>query len=75
MEKPCVDISEYPITEICEFAVYDSYLEFIKKWRYLYKNQSFLDELRKESIEKAKKYFTPKPITDYFLRKIKEKCY
>ena len=73
MEKPCIDVSEYPITEICPFAVYNFYLEFIRKCRFLYKNQNFLDKIRKESIEKAKKYFTSKPIANYFLQKIKEK--
>lgn len=73
MEKPCIDVSEYPITEICDFAVYNSYLEFIKKCHYLYKNQAFLDKLRRESFEKAKRYFSPKPIANYFLQKIKEK--
>jgi len=74
MEKPCIDVSEYPITEICDFAIYNSLFEFIEKARYLVKNQQFLDNLRKESFEKAKRYFTPKPITRYFLQKTKEKC-
>ena len=72
MSEPCIDVSEYPVTEICNFAVYDSYFEFIKKCRYLYKNQLFLDKLRIESFELVRKYFYPKPITSYFLKKIKE---
>jgi hypothetical protein len=73
MSKPCIDVSEYPLTEICDFAVYGSYFEFIKKCRYLYKNQSYLDELRKQAFEKAKKYFTSKSIANYFLRNIVKK--
>ena len=72
MSKPNIDVSEYPITEICEFAVYNSYTELIKKCRYLYKNQSFLDKLRKQSFERAKKYFTSKPLANYFLMQIKK---
>ena len=74
MSNPCIDVSEYPITEICEYAVYKSYFDFIKKCRYLYRNQPYLDELRKQAFERSKKYFTPKPIANYFLNKIKEKC-
>lgn len=72
MSKPNIDVSEYPLTEICDYAVFKSYFDFIKKCRYLYKNQSYLDELRKQAFERSKKYFTPKPVANYFLKKIKE---
>lgn len=72
MSRPNIDVSQYPLTEICQFAVYDSYLELLKKCRYLYKNPRLLDELRVKTFERAKKYFTPKPLANYFLRKIKE---
>ncbi len=72
MSKPNIDVSEYPITEICNYAVYGSYLEFIQKCRYLYNHQDFLDKLRRDSFERSKKYFTPKPIANYFLKLIKE---
>lgn len=72
MRRPYTDVSEYPITEICEYAVYDSYLGFIRKCRYLYKNQDFLEKMRKESFEKSKKYFTEKPIANYFLKIIND---
>lgn len=72
ISKPNIDVSEYPLTEICEFAVFNSYFEFIRKWRELYKNPSFLDELRIKTFERVTKYFSPKPITNYFLKKIYE---
>lgn len=72
MRRPYTDVSEYPITEICEYAVYDSYFDFIKKCRYISKNPEFLDKMRKESFEKAKKYFSEKPIANYFLKVIND---
>lgn len=72
MSRPNIDVSEYPITEICPFAVYDSYREFIEKCRYLYKNQPYLDKLRLEAVNKAIKYFSPAVLARYFLSKIYE---
>lgn len=72
MSKPCIDVSEYPLTEICDYAVYNSYFDFIKKWQYLYKNPSFLDELRVKAFKNAIKYFSPKPIANYYLMRIKD---
>ena len=74
MSKPSINVSEYPVTEICNFAVFNSYSEFIRKCRYLFKNQLFLDRLRQETYKKTLRYFSPKPLADYFLKKIKEKC-
>ncbi len=70
MKKPCIDVSEYPLTELCQYAVYNNYFDFIKKCRYLYKHPDVLDKLRRDAFERSKKYFTPKPIANYFLKKI-----
>jgi hypothetical protein len=70
LAKPEIDMSEYPVTEICDFAVLDSYLEFVKKCRFLYLRPSSLDKLRLAAVERAWKYFSPVPIARYFLAKI-----
>lgn len=72
VSKPCIDVLQYPLTEICPFAVYNSRWDFIKKCRYLAKNPEILEKMRKESFLKAKKYFTPKPIANYFLKTIED---
>ena len=72
MSKPRTDVSQYPLTQLCEYAVYGSYLEFIKKCRFLHKNPEILDKYRMEACSRAKKYFTAKPIANYFLQKISE---
>jgi hypothetical protein len=65
--KPSIDVKDYPITEVCDYAVYDSTTEFIAKGRYLYKHPHFLDELRVSAVQRAWKYFSPVPIARYFL--------
>jgi hypothetical protein len=70
MSRPRTDVREYPLTEICPYAVYDSYIDFIKKCRFLYHNPAVLDRYRKEACERAMKYFTAKPIANYFLQTI-----
>jgi hypothetical protein len=72
MSKPSIDVSEYPITELSDFSVYSNYLEFISKWRYLHNNSTFLDNLRTDAVGKALKYFSSKPIANYFLKRITE---
>jgi hypothetical protein len=70
LAKPEIDMSEYPVTEVCDFAVFDSHLEFVKKCRFLYSRPSFLDKLRLAAVERAWEYFSPVPIARYFLAKI-----
>ena len=72
MSKPNINCSDYPITELCSFAVYNSYYELTSKARFLYKNKETLDKYRLQATEDAHKYFTPKPIGNYFLKKIKD---
>ena len=68
--KPTVDVSEYPITEVCKYVVFDSYVELVKKCWFLYLRPSFLNKLRLTAVERSWKYFSPVPIARYFLHKI-----
>jgi hypothetical protein len=68
--KQTIDMAEYPATEICEFPVYDSYMELATKCWVLYLRPSFLDELRLKAVERAWKYFSPVPIARYFLARV-----
>lgn len=70
MKQPNIDVSEYPITEICDFAVYNSLPELMYKCRILHKNPLLLDKFRREAQANSVKYFSPKPLANYFLRKI-----
>lgn len=73
MPKPLIDVFQYPLTQICGYAVYNSYIGLVLKCRHLSKNPSALDQYRKEAFLRAQKYFTPKPIANYFLKKIYDK--
>lgn len=72
MARPEIDVSEYPITELCEYAVFDSHREFVKKYRHLVQNPDKLDKLRTQMITRAEKYFRPTPIARYFLQQVVE---
>jgi len=67
MRKPNIDVSEYPVTELDKDAVYDSYTEFIRKYRYLSRNPYELEKRRSRMSERAQKYFSPTAIARYFL--------
>lgn len=71
--RPCIDVKDYPVTEVCEYAVYDSVLEFISKCRHLYKHPDSLDELRVKAVQRSWKYFSPRPIARYFLMRIAQR--
>lgn len=73
MARPCIDVKDYPVTGVCEFAVYDSVLEFISKCRYFYKHPDFLDELRVNAVRRAWEYFSPCSIARYFLMNIAQR--
>lgn len=73
MARPCINVKDYPVTEVCEHAVYDSIPEFILRCRYLYKHPDFLNELRVTAVQRACKYFSPRPIARYFLMRIAQR--
>ena len=70
LARPTIDVTDYPITQICEYAVYDSFPEFLQKCWFLYSKSSLLDRLRATAVERARKYFSPKPIANYFLARV-----
>ena len=68
-----MDNSTYPIEDICEYCKYkfDDLNDLKKKIEYLLCNSKYLEEKRKEILEKSKKYFNSITITRYFLWNIK----
>lgn len=72
MLKPTIDVSQYPITEICPFAVCDSITELIAKCVYLKYRPAMLDRLRQESYQRARQFFNSQAIALYFLGRISE---
>lgn len=69
-KQPNIDVKDYPVTELCDFAVYSSSIQLMSKCRYLYRNPEVLDALRKEAVAKAREYFSPLPLARYFLRTV-----
>lgn len=65
--RPNIDVSEYPITELSDYAVYGSFREFLRKYRYLNNNPEELEERRTRMVSRAMKYFSPEAIARYFL--------
>jgi len=70
LSEPNIDVRQYPITEINEFAVYKSIPELVSKCRYMFKNKKFLEKNRLLSTSNAAKYFSPKPLSNFFLRSV-----
>jgi hypothetical protein len=75
LKKPNVDVSQYPVTEISPFAVYNSDLELLEKCWFLYRNQSFLERTRLLAFERAIKYFSSVSIANYFLAQIRRRIH
>jgi len=72
LQEPNIDVSQYPVTELCPYAVYDSHNGLLNKCNELHWNTGHLDKLRIETVEMAHRYFTPGPLARYFLRRIKD---
>jgi len=70
MARPTIDVAEYPLTEICEYAVYNSTLELIEKSWFLYLRPRFLDKLRLTAVARAWQFFSTVAIARYFLARI-----
>lgn len=69
-ERPEVDMAGYPVTDICDFAVYNSTLELVEKCWYLHRKPGFQDKLRTNAVASTWQYFSPEAISRYFLHKI-----
>lgn len=72
MLKPTIDVSEYPITEICPFAVCESVTRLIAKCAYLKYRPNLLNRLRQKTYSRAKQFFNSRAIASYFLSRVKE---
>lgn len=66
-KTPTIDMSQYPVLELCKEAVYDAFAELVSKCKYFYQDQERLERLRLETVRKALRYFTPVPLARYFL--------
>lgn len=62
-----IDVSEYPLQEICPFAEYNDYEELLDKMEFLCNNPDFFEEQRKMFYEGAMKYFNSTTLARYFL--------
>jgi hypothetical protein len=71
-EKPPIDMSEYPMTELCPPAVYQSLDDMVEKCRAFYGNPGWMEQHRLRAVEGALEYFTPVPLARYFLWKIRK---
>lgn len=67
LREPNIDMSEFPVTELCKKAVYNSLGGLVGRCKWLYNNQDTLEKLRLETVRRALKYFTPAPIARHFL--------
>jgi len=70
LEKPSVDMAQYPATNLCEAARFSSHRELIERAGWLHRNQGRLEQFRLKAVEGALKYFTPVSLARYFLWKI-----
>jgi len=70
-EKPPIDMSEYPMTELCPPAVYGSLEEMVDKCLHFYRNPGWTEQQRLRATEEALRHFTPVPLARHFLRKIR----
>lgn len=69
-EKPPIDMSEYPMTELCPTAVYKSLGEMVDKCRFFHHNPGQTEQYRLRATENALRYFTPVPLARHFLWRI-----
>lgn len=69
-EQPNVGMAQYPVTELCPEVQFANYDELVDKANWLYSDQRRLEQLRLQAHERALRYFTPIPLTRYFLWRI-----
>ncbi len=70
LSLPNIDVSDFPPTELEEFANYSGPLELISKCRFLVKNPEAAERYRVHAVERALKYFSAASIARYVLGKI-----
>lgn len=70
MQRPTVDVAEYPVTELAPTAVYDSPWGMIRACRRLLADPAALEATRRASAAGARRYFAPVALARYFLRRV-----
>jgi len=73
VEKPPIDMSEYPITELCPLAVWNSLDEMVDKCRYFHSHPGWTEQHRLRAVGGALRHFTPVPIAKYYLWRLKRR--
>jgi hypothetical protein len=71
-ERPTVDMSSYPVTELYEDGVFDSHYELIDKCKYLYSNPELLERIQETVVCSALFHFSPAQLALRFLYYVKE---
>lgn len=71
-EKPPIDMSQYPMTELCPRAIYKSFDELVDKCQFFHGNPGRTEQYRLRAAENALRYFTPVPLARFFLWRILE---
>jgi hypothetical protein len=72
MARPTIDMSSYPMTELCEFAVYDSLDEMVDKCNWLHGHNKEFEEYGAFAYVYAETYFSPITLARRFLRYVRE---
>jgi hypothetical protein len=67
LEKPRVDMSQYPVTELDELLQFSTYGDLVQKANWLYHNPGRLEQLRLRVYEGALRYFSSVPLARRFL--------
>jgi hypothetical protein len=62
MERPSIDMSAYPITNVAPFCVFESKEELLGKVGYLSAHPAQAERMRQEAAKMAIKYFAPVPL-------------
>jgi len=72
LEKPNVDMSQYPVTELCKEAQFTDLRDLVGKCERLHSNQGRLEQLRLEAVEGALRYFSSTSLARLFLWRVFE---
>jgi hypothetical protein len=62
MEKPTIDMSSYPITDVAPFCTFESKEELLGKVGYLSAHPAQAERTRQEAVKMAFKHFAPVPL-------------
>ena len=68
--KPLIDTSQYPLTQIDNFLLYNSLEELVEKCNKLINNPELFEKYHNLCKTKSIEFFSNKALTNYFLKKI-----